>query len=133
MQRTRSTMHNLSKFPIQNQNMLIFLYWIIPLSLKELRNCIYALFLCGHYLIQYRFIQVCIFYLFFWKTSFFAFLRFVCFLSVLFFCKICITIIVYYYIVSYYIILYYIIISYYIIAFYSILYIIVYNYYSIFV
>ena len=33
----------------------------------------YALFVCGHYLIQYRFIQVCIFYLFPYITVFFDF------------------------------------------------------------
>ena len=43
----------------------------------------YALFVCGHYLVQYRFIQVCIFYLFPYITVFFVFLRFLCFLPVL--------------------------------------------------
>ena len=33
----------------------------------------YALVLWGHYFIQYGFIQVCTFYLFFWKTSFLSF------------------------------------------------------------
>ena len=30
----------------------------------------YALFFHGHFFVPYGFIQVCIFYLFFWKTSF---------------------------------------------------------------
>ena len=42
--------------------------------------CVYTLFLCGHYFIQNRFIQVCIFYLFFWRTSFFCLSKFFVFL-----------------------------------------------------
>ena len=59
-----------------------------------------ALFLRGHYFIQYGFIQVCTFYLFFWKTSFFClpvlFVFSACFeFDVIFmnFCNICIIII----------------------------------------
>ena len=44
-------------------------------TLKELRNFFYAPVLRGHYFIEYKFIQVCIFYLFFWKTSFYVFLH----------------------------------------------------------
>ena len=43
----------------------------------------HALFLCGLYFVQYGFIQVCIFYRFFWKTGFFIVLHFLCFLPVL--------------------------------------------------
>ena len=56
--------------------------------------------MCGHYFIQYGFIQVCTFYLFFWKTSFFClpvlFVFSACFeFDVIFlnFCNICIIII----------------------------------------
>ena len=44
-------------------------------TLKELRNFFYAPVLCGHHFIEYEFIQVCIFYLCFWKTSFYVFLH----------------------------------------------------------
>ena len=37
--------------------------------LKELRNYIHALFVCSYYFVQYGFMQVCISYQFFWKTS----------------------------------------------------------------
>ena len=49
---------------------LIFIKFIAQtLSLlKELRNWCYILFACGHYFVQYGFIYVCIFHLFFWKT-----------------------------------------------------------------
>ena len=30
----------------------------------------YVSFVCGHYFLQYKFMQVCIFYLFFWKPRF---------------------------------------------------------------
>ena len=36
----------------------------------------YALFFRSHFFVQYGFIQVCIFYLFFWKTSFLSFCAF---------------------------------------------------------
>ena len=38
-------------------------------SLKELWNCILCIFVSSYCFIYYRFRQVCIFYLFFWKTS----------------------------------------------------------------
>ena len=46
----------------------------------------YALFVCRHYFVQYGFIQVCIFYLFFWKTSFLSSSAFCVFLP--FLCRI---------------------------------------------
>ena len=37
----------------------------------------HALFVCGHYFVQYGFIEVCIFYRCFWESSFLGgFLRF---------------------------------------------------------
>ena len=40
----------------------------------------HALFMCGHYFVQYGFIKVCIFYRFFWKLVFLSFRSFLCFL-----------------------------------------------------
>ena len=37
---------------------------------------VHVLLMCGHYFVQYGFIQVCIFYSFFWKTSFLSFCQF---------------------------------------------------------
>ena len=68
--------------------------------LKELRNCIYALFLCGNYFIPYGFIRVYIFHLFFWKSFFFCISALLVFsacsefdLTLINFCNICIIII----------------------------------------
>ena len=33
--------------------------------LKKLRNCILRIFMCGHCFVKYRFMQICMFYLFF--------------------------------------------------------------------
>ena len=52
--------------------------WFAPaITLKELRNYIYALVACGHYFVQYRFIQG------FGKLVLVVFLCFLCFLLVL--------------------------------------------------
>ena len=42
-----------------------------------------TVFVWGHYFVQYGFIKVCIFYRFVWKTIFFVFMGFLCFLLVL--------------------------------------------------
>ena len=53
-----------------------FLTLKILLLLKELRNCISSILVCGHYFVQYNFLQVSIFYRFFWTTSFLSFCTF---------------------------------------------------------
>ena len=44
-------------------------YWIMQ-SERSYEFLFYALFFFSHYFVQYGLIQVCIFYLFFWKTRF---------------------------------------------------------------
>ena len=46
------------------------------------QSSFYALFACGHCFVQYEFIQVCILYLFFWKTRFSSFCVLVFYVSV---------------------------------------------------
>ena len=42
----------------------------------------HALFVCGHYFVQYWFIEVCIFYRSFWESSFLFFYAFLhCFIE----------------------------------------------------
>ena len=62
-------------------------------------NVFYTLFLCGHYFIQYVFIQLCILYLFLGTLAFFSFSAFCVFYlfltrrNIVTFCNICIIII----------------------------------------
>ena len=37
--------------------LFVFISWFVSF-LKELRNCFHALFVCGHYFVQYELIQV---------------------------------------------------------------------------
>ena len=65
-----------------------FQWFTKTVMLKELRNCIPRIIrvwslICSIQAYEYRFILVCIFYRFFWKTSYFVFLSFLCFLPVL--------------------------------------------------
>ena len=54
-------------------NCFLWSNWPMKAHYRSQKIVFYALFLCGHYFIQYGFIQVCIFYLFFGKTIFFVF------------------------------------------------------------
>ena len=58
-------------------------HWCPVRHLKEIRNCISRIIRVSSLFFQYGFIQVCIFYRFFWKTGFFIVLHFLCFLPVL--------------------------------------------------
>ena len=44
--------------------------WWKVLGQRGYEIVFYVSFVCGHYFVQYRFMQVCIFYLFFWKPRF---------------------------------------------------------------
>ena len=46
--------------------------WLV-LSLRSYEMVFHALFVCGHYFVQYWFIEACIFYRFFWESSFLFF------------------------------------------------------------
>ena len=65
--------------------------------IRSYETVFYELFLCGHYFIQYRFLQVYVFFLFLWKTSSFCLSAYFVFsacsaLDVIFinFCSICV-------------------------------------------
>ena len=46
-----------------------FFHWNVSIVSRSYEIVLHALFVCDHYFFQYGFIQVCIFYRFFWKTS----------------------------------------------------------------
>ena len=46
---------------------------LLKMRYRSYETVFHALFVCGHYFAHYGFIQVCIFYQFFWKTIFVRF------------------------------------------------------------
>ena len=88
--RNNHILTKVTTFSESTSKIKIMMYWKLFLILlssaviyKSYEIVFHASLVCSHYIVQYGFIKVCIFW-FFWKSSFFVFLRFLCFLPVLF-------------------------------------------------